>query len=115
VIPENIFSVAHTIKGTGSFLGRPWREAPVHFAEIAQLDCIFSDASPHTAAFQGGAVGSIVAQVLERPSPPGKAAHDVDRAVRQMPGLSASHVQTAAVVGTATSLAAQSAAADGSP
>jgi hypothetical protein len=33
VIPENIFSVAHAIKGTGSFLGRPWREAPVHFAE----------------------------------------------------------------------------------
>lgn len=115
MIPENIFSVAHTIKGTGSFLGRPWREAPVHFAEIAQLDCIFSDASPHTAAFQGGAVGSIVARVLGRPSPPGKAAHDVDRAVRQMPGLSASHVQTAAVVGTTTSLAAQSAAADGSP
>jgi len=54
VIPENIFSVAHTINGTGSFL-------------------------------------------------------------RQMPGLSASHVQTAAAVGATTSLTAQSAAADGSP
>src|SRR5262245_22636431 len=115
VIPVNILSVALTIKGTCSFLARPWREAPAHFAEIAQLDCIFSDGSPRTAAFQGGAVGSIVAQVLERPSAPGKAAHDVDGAVRQMTGLSANHVQAAAGVGTTTSFAVQNAAADGSP
>jgi chemotaxis protein histidine kinase CheA len=68
VIPENIFSVAHTIKGTGSFLGRPWREAPVHFAET----------------FMGNVRDGI-------------------------------RVLATAVVGTTTSLAAQSAAADGSP
>ena len=75
MIPENIFSVAHTIKGTGSFLGRPWREAPVHFAET----------------FMGNVRDGI-------------------RVTSEVATLF-----LAAVVGTTTSLAAQSAAADGSP
>ena len=76
MIPENIFSVAHAIKGTGSFLGRPWREAPVHFAET----------------FLG----------------------NVRDGIRVTSEVATLFLATA-VVGTTTSLAAQSAAADGSP
>jgi hypothetical protein len=76
VIPENIFSVAHTIKGTCSFLGRPWREAPAHFAET----------------FRGNVRDGI-------------------RVTSEVATL----FWATAVVGTTTSLAAQSAAVDGSP
>ena len=88
MIPENIFSVAHTIKGTGSFLGRPWREAPVHFAETFMGN-----------VRDGIRVTSEVATI-----------DNIKLMLNDLDGH-----QTVAVVGTTTSLAAQSAAADGSP
>ena len=93
MIPENIFSVAHTIKGTGSFLGRLWREAPVHFAETFMGN-----------VRDGIRVTSEVATLFLA------AIDNIKLMLDDLDGH-----QTAAVVGTTTSLAAQSAAADGSP
>jgi two-component system chemotaxis sensor kinase CheA len=93
VIPENIFSVAHTIKGICSFLGRPWLEAPVHFAETFMGN-----------VRDGIRVTSEVATLFLA---------TIDNIKLMLNDLDGH--QTAAVVGTTTSLAAQSAAADGSP